>query len=315
MSNPPISFIVFSYNQEEFVSDAIESAFAQDYEGLEIILSDDCSPDSTYEVMQSIVHNYDGRHSVKLLEQAENNLGLVDHLNRVFAHATGEWIVLCAGDDAATSERCSKIANAIATNPKLRGIFSGYQDCDQSLARLSEKTPLQTQPISTWQICRSGGYVFPGATFALHRDCIDQFSQLNKNIRAVDWVLPLKAAILGEVGFLQQSLVRKRNLDDSLTMVNKTFDHSKPERILKSHELTANILTIQEARKSNLISGFQSLILPILLRLYARIQYCKLAGRNASFMSLLAGIVSSLLLLRANDFLFLVKARLKRDHK
>ena len=44
---PRVTLAVIAYNQERFIREAIEGAFAQTYQPLEIILSDDCSSDRT----------------------------------------------------------------------------------------------------------------------------------------------------------------------------------------------------------------------------------------------------------------------------
>ena len=79
---PLVSFAVIAYNQERFIREAIEGAFAQTYEPLEIILSDDCSPDRTFDIMQEMAAAYDGPHKV-VLNRNEPNLGLVPHVNRI----------------------------------------------------------------------------------------------------------------------------------------------------------------------------------------------------------------------------------------
>ena len=40
---PLVTFYVIAYNQSRFVREAVESALAQTYSPLEILLSDDCS--------------------------------------------------------------------------------------------------------------------------------------------------------------------------------------------------------------------------------------------------------------------------------
>ena len=47
---PLLTFAVGAYNQERFIREAVESAFAQTYSPLEIVLSDDCSRDRTFEI-------------------------------------------------------------------------------------------------------------------------------------------------------------------------------------------------------------------------------------------------------------------------
>lgn len=77
--NPLVTYIVVAYNQEQLVREAVQSAFAQNYTPLEIILSDDCSSDRTFDIMQELALNYEGRHSVKVVQNSEN-LGLFDHI-------------------------------------------------------------------------------------------------------------------------------------------------------------------------------------------------------------------------------------------
>ena len=68
---PLVTFALFSYNQEQFIRQAVESAFAQTYSPLEIILSDDFSSDGTFEIMQEMVAAYSGPHRV-VLNQNDN---------------------------------------------------------------------------------------------------------------------------------------------------------------------------------------------------------------------------------------------------
>ena len=66
MEKPMVSYCLISYNQENFIRDAIESALKQDYHPLEIIISDDNSSDRTFEIAEQIVTEYKGTHSVIL---------------------------------------------------------------------------------------------------------------------------------------------------------------------------------------------------------------------------------------------------------
>ena len=89
---------MLAYRQEAHVAAAIAGAFAQTWPPLEILLSDDASPDGTYRVMQAMAAAYAGPHRV-VLNRNEQNLGLIGHLNRVMALASGDFVVQNAGDD------------------------------------------------------------------------------------------------------------------------------------------------------------------------------------------------------------------------
>src|SRR6056297_3729012 len=92
---PLVTFAVIAYNQERYIREAIEGAFAQTYHPLEIILSDDCSSDRTYQIMKEMAAAYDGPHKV-VLNRNEPNLGVVPHIDRVMNLVRGDFIVVNA---------------------------------------------------------------------------------------------------------------------------------------------------------------------------------------------------------------------------
>ena len=47
---PLVSIIVITYNSAKFVLETLESAKAQTYQNIELIISDDCSSDNTIEI-------------------------------------------------------------------------------------------------------------------------------------------------------------------------------------------------------------------------------------------------------------------------
>lgn len=103
---PLVTFALFTYNQEQYIREAIEGAFSQTYEPLEIILSDDCSSDQTFEIMQEMAAAYKGPHRV-IVRQSLENRGLLNHILDVARESHGEYIVVAAGDDISMPERTS----------------------------------------------------------------------------------------------------------------------------------------------------------------------------------------------------------------
>ncbi len=104
---PLITFAVIAYNQGEFIREAVEGAFSQTYSPLEIILSDDCSSDGTFEIMREMAHRYKGNHAV-ILRRNEQNLGVAGHVSAVIEQAKTDIIVLAAGDDISLPERTQR---------------------------------------------------------------------------------------------------------------------------------------------------------------------------------------------------------------
>src|ERR1044071_1034570 len=101
---PLISFILGCYNQEEFVREALENAFAQTYSPLEIVVSDDCSTDRTFDIVQQMAREYKGPHTIRLNRNA-TNLGIGGNVNRAIELCHGELALVAAGDDVSVPTR------------------------------------------------------------------------------------------------------------------------------------------------------------------------------------------------------------------
>lgn len=127
---PLVTFALFAYNQEKYIREAVEGAFSQTYSPLEIILSDDCSTDRTFEIMEEIAKDYRGSHRV-VVRRGSTNAGVVSHVLQVSHAASGKLMVMAAGDDISYSHRVSAIVELwIATDADC--INSAYDEIDES---------------------------------------------------------------------------------------------------------------------------------------------------------------------------------------
>ena len=63
---PLVTFALFAYNQEKYIREAVEGTLAQVYDPLQIILSDGCSSDRTFEIIQEIAASYAEPHRLIL---------------------------------------------------------------------------------------------------------------------------------------------------------------------------------------------------------------------------------------------------------
>lgn len=92
--NPKVSIIILSYNQEEYIKEAISSALNQTYTNLEIIISDNGSTDSTKQIIKIFLD--DDR--VIFLDHKENQ-SISLRQNQAAQKASGEYISLLYADD------------------------------------------------------------------------------------------------------------------------------------------------------------------------------------------------------------------------
>jgi glycosyltransferase involved in cell wall biosynthesis len=98
---PKVSIMIPTYNQEQYILDSISSALNQDYENIEVVISDDNSTDNTYEIIQNLL--IDNR--VKYFKN-KTNIGRSKNYNRtLFNYTTGDWVVNLDGDDYFTDNK------------------------------------------------------------------------------------------------------------------------------------------------------------------------------------------------------------------
>jgi glycosyltransferase involved in cell wall biosynthesis len=91
MSEPIVSIIIPCYNAEAYVGEAIESALAQTYPSVEVIVVDDGSTDGSLEVIRSFGN--------RVRWETGPNRGGCAARNRGIEIATGEWVQLLDSDD------------------------------------------------------------------------------------------------------------------------------------------------------------------------------------------------------------------------
>ena len=122
--DPLVSIIVVTYNSSKFVEETLNSIKTQTWPELELIITDDCSQDSTVEICQEWLAKNQSRFSRTQLITTPVNTGISANGNRGLKAAKGEWLKAIAGDDALFPNCIEDNMNFIRQNPKTRVLFS-----------------------------------------------------------------------------------------------------------------------------------------------------------------------------------------------
>jgi len=205
-----VTFILVTYRQERFVQQALESALAQDYGPLQVIISDDCSPDGTFEIIQQMLQGYRGPHEVVAIRNS-TNLGLVGNLNAAMTRASGELVVVAAGDDVSYPERTRLICDQYLLSGRMaNSIYSNalVLNEDGATEGLYYRWSLPTR-VELNQLSKKDAGVL-GCTQAWTKNVFDIFGPLDATVQREDAIIPFRAALLGHVAYLDFPLVKYR---------------------------------------------------------------------------------------------------------
>ncbi|MCG3204774.1 MAG: hypothetical protein KCHDKBKB_01491 [Elusimicrobia bacterium] len=116
-----LSVIIITHNRAQFISQAIDSVLDQRIPGgLEVVVVDDASTDSTPEVMEA----YKDR--VKYIRRKTNSGGGSTPRNEGILFAIGEFIALLDSDDFYVDNILGKQLSYLETHPEIDFIFSDY---------------------------------------------------------------------------------------------------------------------------------------------------------------------------------------------
>lgn len=94
-SGPLVTVAIPVYNRQHVVRQAIETALAQTWQPLEVVVSDNCSTDGTWATLQE----YAARDPRVRIHRNESNLGAVRNWHRCLELAEGEYVLLLFSDD------------------------------------------------------------------------------------------------------------------------------------------------------------------------------------------------------------------------
>jgi len=118
------------YNAERHLAEALDSLLAQDYEDIELIISDNASSDGT----EAICRAYAARDKRITYHRADVNHGAVWNFNRVFELSRGDYFMWAAHDDTRAPTFVSACVSALDAHSEavLCGTKVGFIDQDSN---------------------------------------------------------------------------------------------------------------------------------------------------------------------------------------
>ncbi len=122
LSSATVSIVIPCYAQAHLLSDAIESALAQDHPHVEIVVVDDGSPDNTSEVASSYT-------SVRLVRQRRG--GLSAARNAGLAASTGRFVCFLDADDRLRPNAIRAGLDAFREHPHAAFVAGGHVKVDR----------------------------------------------------------------------------------------------------------------------------------------------------------------------------------------
>jgi len=202
-SKPKVTVMIPTYNQAPLIRDAIDSALAQNYPNLEVIVGDDASSDDTPQVVSSIK---DSR--LKYIRNSVN-LGRTNNYKKLLDnHATGDFVVNLDGDDYYTDvDFIAEAVNLIGKNQNVVMIVARvttkfkHGECVSKIPEVESATGMQILkkiPNKNYMVMHMG--VLYDRKRAIEIDFYRSFAISS------DWESLYRLTLRGEVKYLDRNI-------------------------------------------------------------------------------------------------------------
>ncbi len=129
-----LSIIVISYNEAQYLRDAIDSCLSQNISHeLEIIIGDDGSSDGSIEIIKEYHHKYPETIKYFVVDRGNPqnvipSLRVSNVIKRGFSLATGDYLMVMSGDDLLIDEnKCQIQLDFLEQEPAYSGCYTNYQ--------------------------------------------------------------------------------------------------------------------------------------------------------------------------------------------
>jgi glycosyltransferase involved in cell wall biosynthesis len=244
-NNPLVSIICLCYNHEAYVVESLNSVINQSYPFIELIIIDDCSTDNS----KAIITAWLGKNTEILFITNETNLGNTKSFNKALKHAKGEYIIDLATDDMLLSN-CVALQIGAFKNSRYKNlgvVYGNVELISENGAFESFYFPVNNQKKAIenritgdiYQSVLSGGNSICSVSAMIKKTVFDHLQGYDETLAYEDLDFWIRASRLYEFDFIDESLVQKRIVTNSL---GSDFFKKNDSRARKINQSTYLIL-------------------------------------------------------------------------
>ncbi len=203
MEKPLVSIVIATYNMADFLPLAIQSALAQTYRNIEVLIVDDGSTDRTAEAVAPFLDDSRVRY------RTQSNGGQTIAKNRGIRDSTGEYVAFLDADDLWTPDKLEAQIPLFAASPAVGVVYSAFSYIDE------KGNPLPHVPDKLHRGRVSGPLLilnFVGfGTSVVKRECFERLGLFNESLRmGIDYDLWLRLSTQYEFDYVDRPLLYYR---------------------------------------------------------------------------------------------------------
>ena len=248
-----ISVVMATYNGEKYIRQQLDSILNQTLKADEILICDDVSCDSTFEILKE----YEYANDNIVVYQNEKNLGYAQNFWNLIHKALGTYIVFSDQDDIWRPDKLEKIENVLDNNKDIFALNTGFSFIDsegkgiKNIKLLRHKNAGGLKRIDFVDFVKSPRYL--GMAMAIRKDLLNLVTSEDVGwVHAHDWCLNHTAAFNKGMFYYDLILTDYRLHDNntygSSVNVEKNKRREKRLSVIEDETSLARILEVEYKR-------------------------------------------------------------------
>ena len=208
-----IDILLATYNGEKYLKEQLDSILNQTYKNIRIIISDDCSKDTTPEILKE----YQKKDDRIELHIQKNNLGVVKNIEFLLKQVKSPYYMLADQDDYWLPEKSEKSLEKLKEE-KADLVFGDLEVVDKNLNTMYSSFNdymLLTRKINKYINSYKVNYLYnciTGCTVLAKKETIEKIIPLPTNSKRVlhDHWIGLMVALNGKLAYVPEKYIRYR---------------------------------------------------------------------------------------------------------
>lgn len=224
-SQPLVTIVTPSFNQGQFIADAIDSVLAQDYPAIEYMVVDGGSTDATLDVLQS--------YGDRIRWTSGPDGGQSDAIHRGFLAGSGEYLAWLNSDDRYVPGAISAAVGALAVDPSVALLYGQGEFIDSDGAVIGPC--LHIEPWNLERLVGTVNFLLQPATL-FRRDAYLAVGGIDRALNyCMDYDLWIRLGSRYPVRFLPQLLAQARVYEGTKTATGGLPRLEEMERMIRAN--------------------------------------------------------------------------------
>jgi glycosyltransferase involved in cell wall biosynthesis len=238
-----VSVCIPTFNQVNFIEQAILSALNQSLKPFEVIVFDDCSTDGTADILKKLALEIP---TLKVFTQP-HNMGIARNVDACLRAAVGDYVIRLDSDDFLSPGYTENLVHLLADNPDAGYAHACIQEVDQFGNNLKER-----------RLARKSGY----------QNSNDALKAAAKGFKVAANILMFKKKALEKVGYIAADT----NFAEDYYLVSSIsangFGNVFLNDVLANYRVWVDTGNVRQRRKLDEIIGFRKVFDEVLLPAY-----------------------------------------------